>query len=218
MKRVNPPQAYLRKSREIEKYLRPTVLAAIYALLGIAYFVLISLIFVALVYDSDLTPTPIMMTVVSVIAFVPSVLAVLAYFLRPDDPLSRYISKHVDRWRQPMAVADEQCTLKARLRTGEDVFVALSFYYPEHCKTLQVKERLRNSVSASLSRDFLSRSTLPTYREIEHALDATVELIAEDCTIPVLYLEVTSIDRMRNPNYACQQDPIGAFVGMKTMA
>jgi hypothetical protein len=218
MRRLNPPQDCLRKAREIERYLRPAALAAIYALLGLGYLVLISLAFVALLYAGILNPTPIIATSAAVIAFVPSIFAFLAHFLRPHDPLSCYISKHVNRWRQPIAVPAEQHTFKARLRNGDDVSVALSFYYPEQCKTIEVRERLVSSVKRSLGRYLLSRATLPTYREIENALDRAVESVADECNIPVLYLEVIGIDRVLSAHSPFQQDSIAAYLGMKTMA
>jgi hypothetical protein len=194
MRRQNPPQAHLDKAQEIEKYLSPSMTAAIYGICGISYAVLVSLIFAAFVYESILRPTPAVVTIFAVIAFIPAIFIFLAWFLRPNDPVSSYITGLVDLWRRPIGVTPDPCTFKITLMDGESLQIKLSFYYPSKDQTSRVKERIYTSIHGALTKDFYLGAKLPTGQEIESALDASLEMLAAECGIPVLYLEIENVD------------------------
>jgi hypothetical protein len=190
MRRQNPPQAYLDKAHDIEKYLSPLTLAVVYGTGGILYVVFIALIFGLLVYASVLDPSPAVVTIFSAIAFIPAIFAFLAWFLRPNDPLSPYIKDLAEAWRRPLSIPPDQCTFKARLMDGEVLCVELSFYYPSTQQTALVKERLYTYVHSALASHCSMRADVPTHQELENVLDRPLEVLATESGIPILYLEI----------------------------
>jgi hypothetical protein len=193
MRRQNPPQSYLARAREIETYLRPLTIAAIYATVGVSYAALVCLIFVGLVYGNFLKPTPFAVMVFAVIAFIPATIAFLASFLRPNDPLSLYLTNLAGLWRAPISVSADTCTFTTSLRSGEPFNVKLSFYYPLKDQTASTKERLYSYVRTAITRDCSMRTTLPTLQEIESAIDPHLEMLAEECNLSVIYSETEDI-------------------------
>lgn len=193
MRRQNPPQAYLDKASEIEKYSSPLTTAAIYGTVGILYAVFIALIFGILLYKSVLNPTAPIVTIFAAIAFIPAIFAFLTWFLRPNDPLTSHIRELADVWRRPLNVTPEQCTFKVNRTDGEILCVDLSFYYPVSQQTAAVKERLYTYVHSTLTCNCTIRVGVPTPEEIEHLLDRPLEMLAAEAKIPVLYLEVRNV-------------------------
>jgi hypothetical protein len=193
MRRQNPPQAYLDRAQNIEKYLSPLTLAAVYGMGGILYAVFISLIFGLLVYASVLDPSPGVVTIFSAIAFIPAIFAFLAWFLRPNDPLSSHIMSLAEAWRRPLNLPADECTFKTRFMDGEVLYVELSFYYPSIQQTAPVKERLYTYVHSALASHCAMRAGVPTHQEIENVLDRPLDVMATESGIPVLYLEIREV-------------------------
>jgi hypothetical protein len=198
MRRQNPPQSYLDKAQNIEKYLRPLTIAAIYGVSGLAYCVLVALIFVGLVYASVVNPTPIVITIFAAVALIPTILLLLAWFLRPDDPVSSHFSRVVDMWRNPIALQPEASTFTIVLADGESVGMKLAFYYPSESHTPSVKSRLYTCVHAALANDFSGHTAAPTRQEIEQAIDPGLETLALEYSIPIFYAEVQDISSDRS--------------------
>ena len=193
MRRQNPPQAYLDKASEIEKYSNPLTTAAIYATVGILYAVFISLIFGILLYKSVLNPTAPIVTIFAAIALIPAIFAFLTWFLRPDDPLTSHVRELAEVWRRPLNVTSEQCTFKVQRTDGGTLCVDLSFYYPVSQRTAAIKERLYTYVHSALTCNCTMRVEVPTAEEIERLLDRPLEMLATEFKIPVLYLEVRNV-------------------------
>jgi hypothetical protein len=195
MRRQNPPQSYIDKAKEIEKYLAHGTLAFIYAIAGVSYIGISSLIFAALVYGSEVNITKMSVMVFALLAFIPATFVFLAYFLRPNDPLSRYITKLANSCRRPFAVPPHECTFRVQLLDGESLSMRLAFRYPLKDQTLEVKERLYTIVHGALAQEFRSRSagSTPTDKEIQSVLDTQLTLLAEERGIPVLYLEILDV-------------------------
>jgi hypothetical protein len=215
MRRQNPPPAHLAKAGEIEKYLRPEALATSYGVAAICYLALVSLLFASMVYESFVSPTPTTITLFAVIAFVPSTVASLAYFLRPDDPLSLYLTNKMNLWKCPISVPADSCTFKAGLRSGEIASITVAFHYPSKDQTKEVKERLCTCVHAALANDFSMRVQVPSYPDIENAVDASLETIAAEYKLPVLYLEVQNVDITRD-SYSIEDEPT-EYLGTGTL-
>lgn len=197
MRRQNPPHSYLVRAQEIETYLRPVTIAAVYGTCGISYAAFISLLFLLLVYGSFLNPTPITVMIFAVFAFIPSTFAFLAWFLRPNDPLSSYLKNLAGLWRNPIAVPGEPCTFKARLGNGDAFCIDISFYYPLKDQNPRTRERLYTCIHAAIAQDSCMRNAIPTMPEIEAAIDRPLEMLATECDIPVLYAEIESITSER---------------------
>jgi hypothetical protein len=190
MRRQNPPQIYLDRALEIEKYLRPIAIASVYVIAGICYCMVVSLIFGVLINDSMLNPTPATITLFAILGFVPAALLFLAPFLRPHDPLSSYVTELANSCRRPLSVTPDDCTFKVPLVDGETLFINLGFYYPLKDHTSDVREKLYTVVHGALTSAFYARPTAPTPREIDAVLSAPLELLADERHIPVLYSEI----------------------------
>lgn len=197
MRRKNPPQAYIDKSDRVERYLRSTTLALVYGITGIAYAVIVSLVFADLLYESILKPTTITVTIFAVVGFIPTILIFLAYFLRPDDPLSSYLTRLMNLWRTPFDVPPDQCTFKVRLMNGEALCIDLTFYYPLRSQTPPVKERLYTYVQGAIAKACSARDTIPARQEIEEEVDPALEVVAREYNIPVLYMKIQNIYNAR---------------------
>ncbi len=211
MRRQNPPQAYLDKAQRIEKYLSPLTTAAIYGTCGILYAVFIALIFGILVSTSVLNPTAAVVTIFAAIAIIPATLAFLAWFLRPNDPLSRYIQQLADVWRHPLNVPPDSCTFKVFRNDGEVLCVELLFFYPSTQQTAPVRERLHTYVHGALANNYTLSTGVPTRVEVETLLDRPLEILASESGIPVLYLEVREVYISREHDSAT-----GDFLGTGT--
>jgi hypothetical protein len=198
MRRQNPPQPYLDYAREIEKYLSPVPLAAIYSLIGVSYCALVALLFAGLIYASVLNPTAIVITLFVAVALVPPIFLFLAWFLRPDDPLSSHLSSLADMWRTPIILHPETYTFTIILADGESIRMKLAFYYPSKNHIASVKGRLHTCVYVALANHFSRHTIAPTYQEIERAIDPGLETLALEYRLPVLYMEVEEISSDRS--------------------
>lgn len=207
MRSQNPPHDHIQKARDIEKYLTPTSIVAIYAVLGISYLGSATLVFLGLFYDAILRSSPSSIIIAGVIAFLPSILAILACFIRPNDPLSLYLTKQAARWLTPIPVSPDPCTFKALMKNGETATIGLSFYYPQNFQSTEIKERLYSCIYAALGNGFSSRAALPTYEETEELLDFAAESVAAEYNIPVLYMKVTSLSQFRETHSPYRDSP-----------
>jgi hypothetical protein len=198
MKRQNPPQSHLDKAVEIEKYLRPVTIASLYAIAGVFIAALITVVY-AIFHRFDAKPPLSSAAMLTAIASIPVVLAVLAYFVTPHDPLSLYIRVLANAWRRPLTVAPSECTFNELLGDGENLCIRAMFYYPFVHQTAEMKEQLYTYVNGILSRECSAYLTVPSNQELERAIDPALELIASEHEIPVLYLEVQSVFKMPRP-------------------
>lgn len=208
MKRQNPPPAHLAKAGEFEKYLRPEAIATAYGVIAICYLALVSAIFASLVHESILNPTTVVILTFAVIAFVPATATSLAYFLRPDDPLSLYLTNKVKVWRTPLSVWPDKCILKAQLKDGSTGRVNLTFYYPQQARTREMTEWLYTCTHAGLALDFDSRTELPSFPEIEKALDASLDSVAAQYNVPVLFCEIHGVEITEEIPFSFESVPI----------
>jgi hypothetical protein len=193
MRRQNPPQSYLDKAVDIEKYLRPSTIASMYLAVGMLYCTVIAVILTILLYTSVVSPTPMNFALFAVIGFVPTVFVFLAYFLRPNDPLSTSITNTANSWRRPIDVTPDSRTFKTHLRDGNTVTVQLSFYFPANFHTVSLKERLYAYAHAALAHDCASRLVAPTNQEIENVFSPLIETLAKEFDIPVFYVELEDV-------------------------
>lgn len=193
MKRQNPPEACIERAENIEKYLSPTSIGVIYGTAAIAYAIAISLVFGAIVATGIVAATTTTVLVFALIGMIPAVFIVLAAFLRPNDPVSRYIQEAANSCRRPMPVAADDSTFKLRLMDGEQLCVKLSFIYPPHYRSAGLKEQLYTVVHGALCQDFSQRTITPTAKEIEETLHKPLSLLAEEFDIPVLYSEIREV-------------------------
>lgn len=198
MRRQNPPQSSLDQARALEKYLNPTAIAIIYALFATASFVFIALLFLVLVYGYGMSPTPMATSAFATLALAPFVLVLLAFRLRPGDPLSLSIRSLADERRKPIRVAGDHIGYKVLMMTGETLCVNLSFFYPAKNGTPELRERLKAFVRTALQQHCTTCSELPSEREIEKTVDDTLAIIAAEHNIPVLYSEVRDMHKIRD--------------------
>ncbi len=197
MRRQNPPQAYFDKALEFENYLKPITIATIYVIVGILYCALVSLVFAALVNASVLKPSPAAITIFAVIGFVPAAFLFLAPFLRPYDPLSRYISDLAETCRKPIPLTPDDCNFKVQLMDGEILQIKLAFKYPEKFHTQDVREKMYTVVYGALTKDFCTRVISPGNNEIEETIDVPLGFLAAEYNIPVLYAQVLDVSQSR---------------------
>jgi hypothetical protein len=193
VRRQNPPQACIERARDIEKYLSPTSIALIYGVGAVAYAVVITLVFALMVAAGIVAATEITVMVFALVGVIPAVFIFLAVFLRPNDPVSRFIKSFADSCRRPMPLAPEDCTFKVHLMDGETLCIKLSFFYPAKDRSADMKERLYTVVHGALAQDFSTRVIVPTYKEIEAALDKPLGFLAEERDIPVFYPEIRDV-------------------------
>lgn len=198
MRRQNPPQSFLDKASDFERYLSATAVGAAYALCAAISFGLLALVFAMLVNSGVIYPSGIMLAVFVIIAASPAVLAVLAFRRRPSDPFSDYIRKVAEAWQQPLKVAEDRSSFKVLMMSGETLCVNLSFFYPSECQTVEAKVRLNVFVRAALERDCSARVRVPNEREIEAAIDDALEFVAAEAEIPILYAEVLDVHKVRD--------------------
>lgn len=198
MRRQNPPQSFLDKASDYEKYLSATAVGSAYALCAAISFGLLALLFAALVNDGVVNTSILTLGLFLLIAACPAALAITAFRRRPSDPFSDYIRKVAENWQQPLNVSEDRTSFKVLMASGEELCVNLSFHYPAEDQTVDTKVRLNVFVRAALERDCTTRSRVPTEREIETAIDDALEFVAAEADIPILYVEVRDVHKVRD--------------------
>ena len=197
MRRHNPPQDHIHRAQELEKFLDPITIAAMYAIFGIVFALFLSIIYALLVHSYILEPTRSISTIFVVVGGVPLVFAVVAYYLSPRDPVSSYIRSLADAWRRPIDVSPDEFVFQELLMDGEALCFKLAVYYPLKSHNAYVKERLYTYVNGALAKHCSTRAIMPTDLEIEEAIDPPLEQMASECDIPVLYSEVREVCKLR---------------------
>ena len=198
MRRQNPPSAHIRKAEDLEKYLRPGMLACAYGVIALLWVAAIASVFAGLVLMSIMHPTPRTMAIAAVVCGVPVLFIFIAYLSDPSDPLSRYLSGTAKAWRCPLEVPADECVFKTGLRAGDEMLlVKLAFHYPARFQTLEIKERLYTFTHAALTSEFSMAYSLPSFSDVERVLDPSMEMLAAEYKIPVLYPEILDVRKMR---------------------
>lgn len=198
MRRQNPPSAYIRKAEELEKYLRPGAVNLTYVLLGLSWVAIVALVFAGLVLMSFVKPTYGAIAIATLIADVPVIVGAVAYLRYSYDPVSQILRGLANEWRRPLVVPGDQCIFKTGLRKGDEMLIVkLAFHYPVKHKSLEVKERLYTFAHAALTSEFSMMYSLPSYSDIERALEPSMDMLAAEYKIPVLYPEVMDVRKMR---------------------
>jgi hypothetical protein len=197
MKRQNPPQDHVNKAVELESFLSPLTIAAMYAIFGVVFALFVSVVYAVLVHGYILNPTRSITTIFEIVGGIPLLFAFFAYFLSPRDPVSSYIRRLADAWRHPLDVHPEECVFHELLMDGEALCFKLSFYYPPKNQTAFVKERIYTYVNGALAKGCSTRVSIPTDEEIQDMVDPPLEIIASECGIPVLYAATREVWRMR---------------------
>lgn len=198
MRKQNPPCAYLRKAEELEKYLRPGTLNCTYGLIALSWVAIVALIFAGLVLTSVLQPTYEAIIIATLVADVPVVIGAIAYLRYSYDPLSQIFGGLANEWRRPLVVPGDECIFKTGLRKGDEMLIVkLAFHYPAKHQSLEVKERLYTFAHAALTSEFSMMYALPSFSDIERALDPSMEMLAAEYKIPVLYPEILDVRKVR---------------------
>lgn len=198
MRSQNPPKEFLDKAQEIEQYLGANLIGSVYGIASLFYCVTVWVLFAFLVDESFLKPTFPAVATFSLVAFVPPILALLAYLIRPKDPLSSYVLRHANVWRRPLPVSPEQCIFNEMLLNGDNICIQLSFYYPPADQTDDVKERLYSYVNAALAKHCSMTKDLPTNEQINDVVDPALEVLAVEHNILVLYSEIRDVRKLPN--------------------
>jgi hypothetical protein len=197
MRRQNPPQDHINKAQELEKFLDPITIAAIYAIFGIVFALFVSIVYAVLVHSYILEPTRSIATIFLVVGGIPLLFAVVAYFSSPGDPLSGYIKRLANAWRRPFDVRADEFVFQELLMDGEALCFKLAVYYPPQYHTADVKERLYNYLNGALAKECSARVSIPTELEIEEAIESPLELMAAEWGITVLYSEAREVCKLR---------------------
>lgn len=198
MRSQNPPPAHIKKAEELERYLRPTTLACLYALIATVWLAAIAIVLIGLVFASVLTPTGEHILIAATIGGIPALFVMATYLRRPNDPISRSLAGFATAWRRPLEVPPEECIFKTGLRKGDEMLlVKLAFHYPSKYQSLEVKERLYTFAHAALTSEFAMKYSLPSFQDIERALDPSMEMLATEYKIPVLYPEILDVRKMK---------------------
>lgn len=205
MRSQNPPQAYLDKAVTIEKYLRPAMIASIYAIAATAWAVFIGLGFAVLVYLSAASDTPIAITIVLAFALIPAAYAVAAWFRRPDDLISAYLTRYANMWRIPVKLTCDEQLFKVMLMTGDVLGISISFYYLAKEETADLKKELYTLTHAAISAVASTRHSAMSDREVEEIMDPALERVAIEFGLPVLYAEVHEVGKYQEA-YTIGQD------------
>lgn len=193
MRRQNPPQPCIDRARAIEKYLNPTSVALIYGISAIAYAITVSVLFGVLMAAGFVADSKTSVMVFALVGIIPAVFIFLAAFLRPNDPVSRYIKSAADACRRPIPVSPEDCTFKVHLMDGELLCIKMSFFCPAKDRSTDLRDRLYTVVHGALAQDFATRVIVPTVKEIESTLDKPLALLAEERDIEVFYPEIREV-------------------------
>jgi len=198
MRKQNPPSTHIKRAEELEKYLRPEILASIYAFIAIGWVATVAAIFAGLVLTSILHPIPWKIAIVAIIGAMPALFVLLAYLRHPNDPLSRYLNELASAWRRPLEVLGDECIFKTGLRAGDEMLIVkVAFHYPLKYQSLEIQERLYTFTHAALTSEFSMMYSLPSFSDVERALDPSMEMLAAEYNIPVLYPEILDVRKMR---------------------
>jgi hypothetical protein len=197
MRRQNPPQDHINKAQELEKFLDPITIAAMYAIFGILFALFASVVYAVLIHSFILEPTRSISTIFVVVGGIPLVFAFVAYFSTPRDPVSSYIKKLASAWRRPFDVSPDEFVFQELLMDGEALCFKLAIYYPSENHTADVKERLYNYLNGALAKDCSTRVSIPNELDIEEAIDPQLEIIASEWGIPVLYSQIREVCKLR---------------------
>jgi len=197
MRRHNPPQDHIHRAQELEKFLDPMTIAAMYAIFGIVFALFLSIVYALLVHSYILEPTRSISTIFVVVGGIPLALAVVAYYLSPRDPVSSYIRRLADAWRRPLDVSPDEFVFQELLMDGEALCFKIAVYYPLKSHTAYVKERLYTYINGALANDCSTRASVPTDLEIEEAVDPSLESMASELDIPILYSEIREVCKLR---------------------
>jgi hypothetical protein len=198
MRSQNPPQAYLDRAQAAEKYLSPAMIASIYSIAATTWAALIGLGFAGLVYLSDTNATS---------AAIAAAYSVAAWFRRPDDLISAYLTRYTNMWRIPIKLTHDQRLFKVMLMTGEVLGISISFYYPAKDDTKELKDELYTLTHAAISAVGSMRNSVMSEREIEETLDPALEKVAIEFGLPVLYAEVHEVGKYQEA-YTIGQDDL----------
>lgn len=198
MKRQNPPQASLDQALTFERFLNPVQLGVAYAVLAIAGFIFVTILFAVLASSSLVSSTRATTVVFAMLALSPAVLALIEFQRRPDDLLSVLIRSAAESRRKPLSVTADRCTFKVLLRSGETLCVNLGFYYPAKYHVSQVQERVISRARLALELYASLRNEPPTDNEVQDTLDQALESVASEFDIPVLYSEIRDQHRIRD--------------------
>lgn len=216
MRIENPPQAYLDRALSVERYLRPAMLATIYAAAAASWAVLICLAFAALVHFAAANATPITITIVLALALVPGGFAGAAWFLRPNDLLSAYLGRYANIWREPIELVRDQVLFKVMLMTGEVLGISIFFHYPTKEQKEELKEELYTRTHSRLSGVGSTRNSAMSEDEIEAIIDPALEITAREFEIPVLYAEIGEIGKYREAYRIGQEEDDMPFLPFGT--
>lgn len=197
MRRKNPPQEYLDKAEDLEKFLRPITIASIYALFAVLYAMVIAVVFTVLVHGLILSATPVITALFVIVGSIPMAYAVLTLFIAPRDPLSSYITKLAKSWRRPLDVRPDELVFRELLIDGDALCFKIGVYYPLPNQTLDIKERLYTYVNGALAKDCAMRDVIPTNKEVEDVINGPLELLATEHSIPILYAEIREVCKLR---------------------
>lgn len=198
MRRQNPPQTSLDQAHSIERYLSPFAIASSYAVCGALAFGFVALLFAVLVHDYIVDPTLLMIAIFALMGLVPVTLAYLAWRRRPDEPLSRFIERLANSRRIPLPITADRRAFKVLLMNGEALCLNLAFYYPESGQNAEVKGRLDMYIRAALEQECSKHDKLPSEKQIEDVVDVALELVADQFEIPVMYMEIRDMHKIRD--------------------
>lgn len=212
MKGQNPPQVFLDKAQNIEKYLAPATIALIYAIISVSWAVLIAAVFTALVYFSAVTAAPVTLTIFAVLALAPAAAAIPLWFLRPRDPVSSYIIRLAEMWRRPINVLSELCTFKTVLVNGETLSIQAVFYFQARPKDEDLREQIYTFSHAALSTLCSMRFSAPDKRDFEAALEPALAIVASEWKLPVLYSTVLGV-YVTSDSYTYSDEDLFAIAG-----
>lgn len=197
MRRQNPPQDHIDKARELEKFLDPITIAAIYAIFGIVFALFVSIVYALLVHSFILEPTRSISIIFVVVGGIPLLFAFVAYFSTPRDPVSSYIKRLANAWRRPFDVSPDEFVFQELLMDGEALCFKLAIIYPPNYHTAYVKERLYTYLNGALAKDCSTRVAIPTELEVEETIEPPLEIMASECSIPILYSEIREVCKLR---------------------
>lgn len=197
MRRQNPPQANLENARALEKYLRPITIIPVYAIAGGICVALIALAFAVLLRSGSLSPTQPTWAAFLVIASLSAFAAVAFCVLRPNDPLSAWIKRGANEWRQPVELVQEEFTFKELLGDGDGLRIRMAVYYAKKSRTPEIRERLYLYLKSALGRDCSLRVVIPNFGQVQEAVEPALEIVATECAVPVLYSEVLEIEKIQ---------------------
>lgn len=197
MRRQNPPQAHLENAARIENYLRPTTIIPAYAILAAIALAVIALFFILFLNESLLAPTASTITTFLIVGSIPVLLACIFCVSRPHDPVSHWLRGMAKQWRTPLELAAQECTFKELLGDGDGLSVTVSLYYPVKSHNRTTDSHIYTYVNSTLARECSLRITIPTFQQVEEAIDPALEILAKEDDILVLYPVVRDIHKIQ---------------------